>query len=776
MTASGQLLTYKEPAPYWEGALPLGNGRIGAMVYGGVEQEKIELNEDTLWSGLPANPIDKGYYDRLIKHVRELIEQRKFHEAQFYSEENSVCIDSQSYQLAGCLTLDFLNVSADGYERSLDLSDAICRIRHAGFKRETFISCPAQIMAYRIVAEKEDKISFAASLTSAMHGICSVTGPAQIAFDGACPAHNRRESIVWVNEKGETGIPFRMLLQAETKGGTVTAQDGKLIIRNADEVVLYLAIRTGFKDFLTNPHEAKVDYKGNAAADIANAVNAGYETLKAEAIRDHKSLYDRSVLEFPERPEDALPTEARLKDSWGKENYAPNLGALLYNYGRYLMIASSRPGTQPGNLQGIWNHHVSPPWACNYTTNINLEMNYWPAENTNLAECAEPLFRFIRESAVNGAVVAREMFHANGWCLNHNSDLWRFCAPAWGNPCWSYWPLCGGWLCRSIMDHYRYAPDKDFLRENVDLIRGAAIFFLDLLVEKDGMLTTCPSTSPENFYFDPDFNDHAAISTGSIMDISIIKETFEMVLECDKELGTDDELSAKVRAALPRLPRPLIGSEGQLLEFREEFKEFDIKHRHLSHLYGAYPADEFYRSGYEDILDAAKVSLTRRGELSTGWAMGWRVALWVRFHNSELASRIIKHLLKPVYPHGHPAYEYSGGVYINMFDSHPPFQIDGNFGVTAAIAEMFLQCHRKTEAGKVILDFFTALPDFWKEGGKLTGLRAIGGLTADFTWGNGSYTITGICDRDQEYYAVLPDGEKVLSLKAGESFTLTGAL
>lgn len=417
MKKSGQVLSYSQEASYWEAALPLGNGRIGAMVYGGAEQEKIALNEDSLWSGLPENEYSKEFYESLPE-ARRMIAERKFSEASKFVSTHMGDHDSQSYLPAGTLTLNIQNPGAvSGYARSLDLSTALFSLEYkagnTACTREAFVSCPAQVLVYRLKAEGNAGLNFKAEFSSPVHGK-SVSENKDIAFDGECPVYDRRDEIIWKDENGNTGIRYRMQLHVELKNGEAVSENGILTVRNADEAVLYLAIRSNFKDWKTMPHESGIDYRANAAKDIEAAVKAGYDKLKADHTADHNGLFARSVLEFPELEGDSATLPERLDAGKDAALFHPNLAALLYNFGRYLMIASSRQGTQVTNLQGIWNHLISPPWGCNYTTNINTEMNYWPAENTNLADCAGPMFDFIRDLAEKGRNAARELYHANG--------------------------------------------------------------------------------------------------------------------------------------------------------------------------------------------------------------------------------------------------------------------------------------------------------------------------------------------------------------------------
>ncbi|WP_294437655.1 glycoside hydrolase family 95 protein [uncultured Victivallis sp.] len=773
-------LYYTKPANCWEAALPLGNGRLGVMSYGSLSREILALNEDTIWSGRPENRYSNEVREAWLE-ARRLVEERRFSDADRYVSAHLGDHDSASYLPAGELNIvSFYGNSFPDrdYRRELDLRSAILSVtgrnRDTVYTRRMFAGFPDQVVVIELAASRPGRLSFEAFFRSQHPGIPSSPDDNACVYKAAAPVYCRNGSIR-LTENGLTGISFCMGCSVQAEGGSVSSRNGVLKVEDADRAVLFLAVRTNFKDWKTNPEESGIDCSKLVSRDLSLAAEKGFEALLRAHLADYRELYERSRLELPGTEPDELPTDERLLQDSRNPDFSPALAALLYNYGRYLLIASSRPGTQPANLQGIWNHLYQPPWGCNYTTNINLEMNYWPAESTGLPECAEPLDRFIRECAEKGRHAAKQLYGLDGWCLHHNSDLWRFCSTATGLAQWLFWPLCGAWLCRHLMDHYRYSMDRDYLRGISPVLRGAAAFCFGMLADRDGILETCPSTSPENTFLSPDTGLPAATGSGSQMDMSLIRELFESVLETDALLGTADDFSRRIRDALPRLKKPAIGAAGELLEYGEDFEEFEPRHRHLSHLYGVYPGNEFTPEKNSEFFHAAYASLVRRGDESTGWAMGWRAALWVRFQDGEHACRVIRNLLHPVAPDPAHGSGGPGGLYPNLFDAHPPFQIDGNFGVTAAIAEMFLQSHRRTNDGRPVIHLFPALPHRWKSG-SVTGLRTQGALTVSLEWSNGLYKAEVTSRQGGEFQFRTPDGSCDENFRPGECRILGGFL
>ncbi len=768
-----ELLTCDREADFWEAAYPIGNGRLGAMIYGAPLFERIALNEDTLWSGLPGANESNAIRENLAE-MRRLIREERYTEADALASASNGNHDSASYLPAGELELAFQpsrRPDVQAFRRELDLSTAVAETEYSlngvQLRRRCFASHPDQVIAVEITAGQPGALSFDARFTSPLSGARLSPAENAIAFDGTAPYYNRYRVIRWRNDAGFPGIAFRMQARVAAEGGTCRSEEGVLSIRNADRAVLLIAIRTNFKDWKTNPHESGIDYRALAGNDLDRALSFSFEELLSRHRADHQSLYSRSRLDFPETAGNPPTTRRRLAEVQETGVVPPPLAALIYHYGRYLMIASSRPGTQATNLQGIWNNQFHPPWGCNYTTNINTEMNYWPAESANLAECAGPLFDFIADLADKGRGTARELYNARGWCCHHNSDLWRYSTTASGMACYSFWPMAGIWLARHLAEHWRYGGDETFRAKTLPILRGAAEFLLDFLVEDKGELFTSPSTSPENHFIDPVTGNRSAVAEGSLMDQSLIRELFESLLEISAA-DPVDELLRRVAEALPKLRQPAIGSHGQLLEYGLDFPEPEIHHRHVSHLYGVYPGDEFTPDRNRAAFDAARVSLERRGDRSTGWAMGWRVALWARFGNGDRARSVLRSFLTPVEPQAAVNYDSGGGIYPNLFDAHPPFQIDGNFGVTAAIVELLLQSHRRDAEGRTAIDLLPALPSDWPEGA-LRGVRARGGLEGDLAWKPGEAVLNLRARRAGEFLIRCGGESRVVHLTAGES-------
>lgn len=770
--ADGQALKYNNPATAFEEALVLGNGLMGATVYGGKDVDRISLNDLTLWTGEPSSTkIHTPEAWQHLETVRGFLDNEDY----IHADSANRAIQgqfTQNYQPLGNLfikeTTDKPRSADDAYSRVLDLPTATATVKYGDVVRDYFVSAPDSVLVICIKSKKgttfSETLSFNSQLphsqtTTAYKGFADINILGYTAYFSE-PNYVGQSFLTDPNR----GTHFNTIVRAIPLTGTVKATEQSLEVVDCDSLLILVANSTSFNGPLKDPAKEGGDYKTIAKHRVDAATKHSINVLHHDHTQDFGKYFNRVAIDLGETDKEIadLPTDEQLRLYTAEYQYNPDLEELYFQYGRYLMISCSRTKGVPANLQGLWNEHLLPPWSSNYTTNINLQENYWPAEVGNMSEMHQPLLDFIMNLPESGAITAKNYYNVQrGWCLGHNTDIWGITNPVGrgnGDPCWANWNMGGAWLVTHLWEHYQFTMDKEFLKKAYPVIKGAADFCLSWMIEKNGFLMTSPSTSPENKFL----VDSTAVAThfGGFSDIAMIKECLLDTRAAATVLGMDKAYCDTITKTLLKILPYRVGSQGNLQEFYNDVEEEDPQHRHQSHLYGLYPGHHITKQLTPKLLPAFAKSLEIKGPKSTGWSTGWRINLQARLHEGEKAYTTVRKLLTYVEPTGQ-----EGGTYPNLLDAHAPFQIDGNFGGCAGMMEMLIQS--QYEPGKpVTIELLPALPANWKAKGRVKGLRARGGFELTFSWKNGVITdLVVISHRTDNAVAKINCGKKKWNVK-----------
>lgn len=780
-------LRYDRPAEHFEEALVIGNGSMGATVYGGTRTDRISLNDITLWTGGPDREVTSPQACKALPGIRALLDKEDYKGADKAVRDIQGHF-SESYQPLGQLTIEYTDNTArdiTAYQRSLDLTEAVARTQYLrrGWLRETeyFASAPDSVIVIRLKSAR-DGIRATLRFTSQLP--CSVTASGnEITADGYTACHSYPSYYKGVPPEEHNlydparGTRFRTLVRAVTREGDGEVRSypsGDVQIDGCHDVIVIIANVTSFNGFDRDPATEGRDYRRDVKRRMARAARKTYDELLHTHLYDYQRFFGRVSIDLGRTSPDiaSLPTDRQLRLYTEEGQRNPDLEALYFQYGRYLLISCSRTDGVPANLQGLWNEKLLPPWSCNYTSNINLEENYWAAETANLSEMHRPLLTFIGNLRQTGERTAREYYGVNrGWCLGHNTDIWAMTCPVGlrtGNPQWANWNMGGAWVSTHLWEHYLFTQDRRFLAESYPLLKGAAEFCMDWLIEKDGLLMTSPSTSPENRFVTPGGYAGATLYGGTA-DLAMTRECLIDAREAARTLGRDRDFIKQVDRTLKRLAPYKIGERGNLQEWYHDWQDKDPQHRHQSHLFGLYPGHHLSPAATPDLARACARTLEIKGDKTTGWSTGWRVNLYARLLDARSAYRTYRKLLSYVSPDNYAGKDArrGGGTYPNLLDAHSPFQIDGNFGGCAGVLEMLMQ------SSPTSITLLPALPEEWSEG-SVSGICARGGFVVSMSWSGGRVTSLSVTSRSGGSTTLCYNGKrKTIRLKAGETWTNT---